>query len=833
MTKNNTAQEILGVVDDEAERICIAAMLKDERRADDIIARLHPDMFSELHRQLIFRAVKELRAKGMVVTPTSVVTMAAQVASRERIKENRVTARVVDQFFALSIEGKDVIAYAMQLAFLQPYRGAAEDVETVMRLVARRADEREIHAELMALLAKLSQQRFQEESNVYLGSEMGQRMRTLLEESRNGILSPIYWPWVSMGQVAPRLPRGFCMLLGMMDGQGKCLGKGTKVLMYDGTLVAVENIKVGDKLMGPDSTPRIVLSLTRGRDQMYMVRQNKGIDYRCNSKHLLSLNLFDRHGGKEKRTVEAKQAASWSDSYIRACWQGYKVAVDWPEQSVPIDPYFLGLWLGDGSTAASNIYTPEPEIISWLEDYAKEVGCGIRITPNDDKGVTMKVCVSNGTGHSYRGSGAPGGTLGEMGLLGDKRIPQEYITNSRRVRLQLLAGLLDTDGYLEVDGTGYEITQKKESLARQIKLLADSLGFSTRLTEKTATIKSIGYECQVWRLKIYGDTDSIPCIVSRKQAKQRVIDKDWRVTGISVEEDGFDDYYGFMLDGDHEFLLEDMTVTHNSTVMEHVGRYNARKGAQVVHVATEYVQRTRDARQMGQIAGISAKKILVDGGYTPQQEAQLEKAIQYAERELQTYHFVHAGGKNIDEILGTLYAMPVVGDIYILDYIQDLAYSRDDRPGDENGRGNNAMRKWHAFLEARNAVGIVVSQSQKTAHEITSLEELTRKLLLLGSPAISKSQLTVMGYRKTLSEDGGDPDWDASGQLMKPVGRKGQLSRLLGLNVNKSSLGMGGFTYLDYGNAQIIRDIPERALDAIMNRVSSPFNMNDEILAES
>lgn len=358
-------------------------------------------------------------------------------------------------------------------------------------MVARRDGTTEIHAELMALLAKLSQQRFQEESNVYLGSEMGQRMRTLLEESRSGILSPIYWPWESMGQVAPRIPRGFCMLLGMMDGQGK------------------------------------------------------------------------------------------------------------------------------------------------------------------------------------------------------------------------------------------------------------------------------------------------------------------------------------------------------TTVVEHIGRLNAKKGAQVVHVATEYVQRTRDARQMGQIAGISAKKILVDGGYTPQQEARLERAIQYVERELQTYHFVHAGGKNIDEVIGTLYSMPVVGDIYILDYIQDLAYSRDDRPGDENGRGNNAMRKFHAFLEARNAVGIVVSQSQKTAHEIKSLEELTRKLLLLGSPAISKAQLTVMGYRKTLAEDGGDPDWDETGQLIKPVGRKGQLSRLLGLNVNKSSLGMGGFTYLDYGNAQIISDIPERALDSIMHRVSSPFNMNDEILAES
>lgn len=829
----NSAEELLGVVDDESERVIIAAIIKRELQADDIIARLHPDMFSQAHRRLIFMAVKELRSKGMVVTPTSIVTMCAQVASKERIKENKVTQRVIDQFLAFDIDNKDVLRHAVQLAHLQPYRGATEDVKEVMRLVARRAPEEEIHAEFMALLAKLSQQRFQEESNVYLGSEIGQRMRDLLDESRHGVLSPFYWPWESVANIAPRLPRGMMMIIGMPDGHGKCLGRGTKVLMYDGTLVPVEDIKVGDKLMGPDSTPRTVLSLARGQDQMYVVRQNKGVEYRCNSRHLLSLNMFDRHGGKERRIVEAQQAASWSDSYIRAYWQGYKVAVDWPEREVPIDPYFLGLWLGDGNTSGSSICTPEPEIISWLKDYAKKMGCGIRIVPNDEGGVTMRVCVSNGTGHSYRGSGAPGGTLGEMGLLGDKRIPQEYITNSRRMRLQLLAGLLDTDGYLGQDGSGYEITQKKESLARQIKLLADSLGFSTRLTEKTATIKSIGYECQVWRLTINGDTDSIPCIVPRKQARPRVIDKDWRVTGLTVEEDGFDDYYGFMLDGDHEFLLEDMTVTHNSSLLEHIMRYNARKGAQCVHIATEYVQRTRDARLMGQIAGISAKKILVDGNYTPEQEAQLEKAIQYAESELGTYHFVHAGGKNIDEVLGSLYTMPVVGDIYALDYVNDLAYSRDDRPGDENGRGNNAVRKFHAFLESRNAAGILIVQAQKAAHEITSLEELTRRLLMLGAPGISKSQLTIMGYRKTLAEDGGDYNYDErTGEPRPACGKKGQLSRYLGLNVNKSSLGGGGYTYLDYGQAQIIKDVHPIALDAILHRVSVPFGMNEEILSE-
>ncbi|MEJ7664046.1 MAG: Hint domain-containing homing endonuclease [Hymenobacter sp.] len=59
--------------------------------------------------------------------------------------------------------------------------------------------------------------------------------------------------------------------------------------MFDGTLRRVEDVRAGDLLMGDDSTPRRVLSLARGRENMYWVRQNKGDDYRVNESHILSL----------------------------------------------------------------------------------------------------------------------------------------------------------------------------------------------------------------------------------------------------------------------------------------------------------------------------------------------------------------------------------------------------------------------------------------------------------------------------------------------------------------------------------------------------------------
>lgn len=72
-------------------------------------------------------------------------------------------------------------------------------------------------------------------------------------------------------------------------GGGKCLGAGTPVLMFDGSVKAVENIVIGDLLMGPDSLPRAVLSLASGNEMLYRVTPIKGDSYVVNESHILSL----------------------------------------------------------------------------------------------------------------------------------------------------------------------------------------------------------------------------------------------------------------------------------------------------------------------------------------------------------------------------------------------------------------------------------------------------------------------------------------------------------------------------------------------------------------
>ena len=78
-------------------------------------------------------------------------------------------------------------------------------------------------------------------------------------------------------------------VLSVPCGAGKCLKRGTPVIMYDGSIKLIEDVKVGDKLMGDDSTPRQVLDLGRGQEEMFDIIPTKGDKYTVNRSHILSL----------------------------------------------------------------------------------------------------------------------------------------------------------------------------------------------------------------------------------------------------------------------------------------------------------------------------------------------------------------------------------------------------------------------------------------------------------------------------------------------------------------------------------------------------------------
>lgn len=357
---------------------------------------------------------------------------------------------------------------------------------------------------------------------------------------------------------------GLGMYLWGSNGTGKCLAKGTKVIKADLTIIPVEDVKVGDRLLRPDGKFNTVLSITHGIDNLYKIHQKRFNDYVVNSQHILSLKFMandDVYAYKKGDilNIPIKNFLNKSPKFQKL-FGGWKPnLMKFEEQEVLIDPYFLGTWLGDGDSNAIVLTSMDATIIRYWRNFAIKNGWELhKFSDNDTKSKAHRYNIYTRTSGGVN-------PLKELfknyNLINNKHIPIEYIYNSSDVRLRLLAGILDTDGYRNSSTCSYEIAQKRENLIDEIILLCRTLGINCR--KITKVINGVTY----YKTHISIEDVPVPCRLQRKIPSARKRQTETRVSGITIESIGKGEYYGFSLDGDNLFLLEDFTVTHNSHLL--------------------------------------------------------------------------------------------------------------------------------------------------------------------------------------------------------------------------------------------------------------------------
>jgi len=352
-------------------------------------------------------------------------------------------------------------------------------------------------------------------------------------------------------------------------GTGKCHGSGTEILMFNGEYKKVESIILGDLLMGDDSTPREVLSLARGQEKMYKVVPNKGESFVCNESHILSL----RATAFKKNVFEKDQIINISiKDYLKQNAQFkhhmklYKKYVEFQDKKVYYPPYIIGLWLGDGSKDNSTITNSDNEIVTYIKSFANEYNYNIR----EEEGNNTKIYHIN---RSIRFGENPFRRylLDNCVTNNEKRIPKEYLYNSYEKRMEILSGLLDTDGYL-TSGC-FEIVTKYEGLMNDITFLAGSLGFMVTHKKRKGIIKKLNFQGKYYRIFISGNIDKIPCRVKRRIAPPRKQIKNVLNCGFTLEDMGIGDYYGFTITGNHLYFLKDFWITHNTIMGLEISRF--------------------------------------------------------------------------------------------------------------------------------------------------------------------------------------------------------------------------------------------------------------------
>lgn len=385
---------------------------------------------------------------------------------------------------------------------------------------------------------------------------------------------------------------GWLVVLAARPKTGKCHGIDTPILMHDGSIKKVQDVKVGEQLMGDDSTPRTVLSLARGTEAMYRIIPNKGDPFVCNGSHILTLK---KSGARLAKGLPRILEISVNDYLKRKQelikYKVYRVGVDFKRKSTSkyLPPYLLGAWLGDGTSRYPEITTPDPEIHAYLQNFTGSVGANLISYSNDSK-KCPRYSITYSTNSGIPGSNRTLEVLRGLNLIDNKHIPDLYKINSRQVRLEVLAGLIDTDGCLtgQTKNT-YEIVTKHVQLKDDILYLTRSLGFgaTARLVKKT--IKSTGFSGMYWRIFISGDIASIPVLLTRKKGAAKTSGKhrDALLTGFTVKSLGKGNYYGFELNGNHRYLLGDFTVTHNTRTMINLVANMIKQGTNVIAFTLE------------------------------------------------------------------------------------------------------------------------------------------------------------------------------------------------------------------------------------------------------
>lgn len=360
-------------------------------------------------------------------------------------------------------------------------------------------------------------------------------------------------------------------VINALAGSGKCLGVDTEILMYDGSIKKVQDIIVGDKLMGDDSTPRTVLSVTKGYGQLRKIQPKKGDAWVCNDAHILTLSKYisgNKHNKGKFITVDIPINELENNNIIGnthhtdgdfRMYKLLKTGVKFRENAIDIDPWLYGMWLGDGTTNQSLITNINENVINEIE----------KTIPNENyidikkyRNKCPKINILTNNKHKYNSFRR---FVRSSSINNEKFILKNYLINTEEVRLKLLAGLIDSDGYYKKKN--YFISTKFDMLAKDILFLCRSLGFSAYDKIKNKKCCNNGVIKSYHNITISGDIEKIPVVTDYKKADKRLINKNVCHVGFRIDKIGEGDYYGFTLDGNGRFLLSDFTITHNTSTI--------------------------------------------------------------------------------------------------------------------------------------------------------------------------------------------------------------------------------------------------------------------------
>ena len=403
--------------------------------------------------------------------------------------------------------------------------------------------------------------------------------------------------------------RGDTVLWIARSGTGKALSLDSDIMTPTG-IIKMKNIKVGDEILGSDGKPQKVIGVyPQGFLKCYKITFNDGTTVKCNDKHLWKIanvrnkkrwevvelsELMKRdlktphfHNG-EKYTTQTGNIRYGMKGRLKWLIPNQQIS-QFEEKELLIDPYTMGVMLGDGSFSKGYIAiaSRDEEILSRLKfpesQYLISYEKTDQVNFNIRKGKSV---------HSIDWY------LDQYNLLNkhadEKFIPKDYLFNTFENRIEILRGILDTDGYVDEKGI-IELALTSKQLIEDVAFLSRSLGcFCHKISKMKSGYKNKKGEyikCKDhYRLRIVPPRGMNLFHLTRKSERSIQDKKKYCIDRKieSIEYVGIEEMQCIEVSNeDGLFMTNNFVITHNSTVLRHIGVRAALNGFSVLHIQLE------------------------------------------------------------------------------------------------------------------------------------------------------------------------------------------------------------------------------------------------------
>lgn len=340
----------------------------------------------------------------------------------------------------------------------------------------------------------------------------------------------------------------------------ECYAPDTLILTENFEFKPIKDINVGDRVIVEGGKIKTVMKKVSGQTDRYLVKQPYGQDYIVTENHRLVFNRYIFNAkNKTKRCEEVimtpKEYLGKSSFIRKHLTRVVSKGIEMSDKFEGIPPYLLGLWLGDGRKQAFTILVnkeKEPEILEYLGMIAQMKNIPFELKKSDSPKIVE---------FAFKGINSE---LQKIGVYNNKHIPDSYMKSSIESRLQLLAGLIETDGHSNKKKGVITIGMSRKDLVDQIRILALSCGISCSNVEHTKS----NYNTNVYRISLSGELSRIPLITKNKSFEGYKPTTRGRRNKVSVEYFDKGDYVGIQVDADNDderkLILSDFTISMNS-----------------------------------------------------------------------------------------------------------------------------------------------------------------------------------------------------------------------------------------------------------------------------